>query len=165
MRITVSVPGMAKKPFRSGSVGPAALSGRGAAVDGSATESRCGSTGCATPGTWVRWTTSVAAVVAAPAATGAAGICANAGAGVASRCSSRSRRCCMPSSACRMEAISRRSACVSSASCCCAYAGVIASAPRHARLSTATRIASSPDEHSHHVPGAPACAPLASRCR
>ncbi|KAG0772829.1 hypothetical protein G6F22_015406 [Rhizopus arrhizus] len=64
-----------------------------------------------------------------------------------------------------MAAISRRSACVSSASCCCAYAGVIASAPRHARLSTATRIASSPDEHSHHVPGAHACATLASRCR
>ncbi len=54
--------GNGKNPFRSGSVGPAALSGRDAAVDGSATESRCGNTGWATPGTWVMDHPVVAAV-------------------------------------------------------------------------------------------------------
>lgn len=75
--------GYGKEPFRSGSVGPAALSGRDAAVDGSATESRCGSTGCATPGTWVRWITSEGAAEAIGAIAGAAVACT----GAASRCS------------------------------------------------------------------------------
>ena len=45
-RISVSVLGMAKKPLSSGSVGPAALSGRDAADEGSATESRGGRIAC-----------------------------------------------------------------------------------------------------------------------
>ncbi|MNV07356.1 hypothetical protein D3C71_977810 [compost metagenome] len=139
MRIRVSVLGIAKKPFSSGSVGPAALSGRDAAVDGSATESRCGRMAWPMPGTCA-WAVNEAGGAAGrsvvPGTTGAA-IRAWVGGGFPD--SIACRRCSICSSVCRSVWISCRNAAAES----CAYTGAAANAATHATVNTAKRITSS----------------------
>ncbi|MNT42796.1 hypothetical protein D3C72_1792330 [compost metagenome] len=118
MRISVSVPGMAKKPFSSGSVGPAALSGREAAEDGSETESRDGRIAWPPPGTCAgpAWA-SVAGAVGAAAGSAVGAVGAGDGGGAAAPwvtagvpASSASRRFSMEDKVCRSSRISCRNA-------------------------------------------------------
>jgi len=105
MRISVSVLGMAKKPLSSGSVGPAALSGRDAADEGSATESRGGRIACPVPGTLAlaAWLSVAAGAIAVGATATTSGGDVD---GRPSARSSASRRC---SIACRVWRTARMS--------------------------------------------------------
>jgi len=149
MRISVSVPGMAKNPFSSGSVGPAALSGRDAAEDGSDTESRGGRMACPPPGTCT-------AAGDGNAAGAACAIAAGAGVGAPGADSSASRRFSIFSSVCRRVRISCRNASAES----CARAGAATTTAAHANVSTARRITFSMNREQPCQP-----APLRLRAR
>jgi hypothetical protein len=139
MRISVSVLGIAKKPFSSGSVGPAALSGRDAAVDGSATESRCGRMACPMPGTcaWAVRGAGEGAAGTLVLGAGAAVTLGDVGGGLPDSMACRRSSIC--SSVCRSVWMSCRNAAAES----CAWTGAAANAATHATVNTAKRITSS----------------------